>query len=85
MGHLEPERRGKRSARRDISSGMALVFFVVGSLFNLLALLLLAGNVISLTRLWLSGAAVSLGGEMLAPLGAFLAGIICYLIANSFD
>jgi hypothetical protein len=73
------ERRGSGS------SGLTMLFFVVGSLFNLMALVLLVGNIINLTRQWLSGTAVTLGGELLAPLGAFLIGVICYLIANSFE
>ena len=85
MGGLEPERREKRAARGGDSSALTFVFFVIGSLFNLLALILLAMNIFSISRQWLSGAEVTLGPELFTPVGAFLAGISCYLIANSFD
>jgi hypothetical protein len=83
MSGLDPERR--RSVREGASSGLRMLFFIAGSILNLLALLLLLGNSINLTRLWLSGGPVTLGPELLAPFGAFLAGVICFLIANMFD
>ncbi len=85
MGGLEPERREKRAARGGDSSALTFVFFIVGSLFNLLALILLFMNIVNISRLLLSGAPVMMGPELLTPVGAFLAGMICYLIANSFD
>ncbi len=85
MGGLEPERREKQAVRGGDSSALTFVFFIVGSLFNLLALILLVMNIFNISRQWLSGSPVTLGPEMLTPFGAFLIGVICYLIANSFD
>jgi hypothetical protein len=75
----------KRSGRQRLGGGLSVIFFVLGSVLNLLALILLIGNVAVLSRLWLTGAPVALGMEHLAPVGAFLAGIICYLIAYNLD
>ena len=85
MGELEPERREKRAAQGGDSSALTFIFFIIGSLFNLLALILLAMNIVNFSRQWLSDGQVTLGPELLTPVGAFLAGMICYLIANSFD
>ncbi len=85
MSGLEPEGREKRAARGGDSSALTFIFFAVGSLFNLLALILLAMNIFNISRQWLSGTEVTLVPELLTPVGAFLAGMICYVIANSFD
>jgi hypothetical protein len=85
MSEQEPKRRRSDKVREDISAGLTTVFFIVGSLLNLLALVLLFGNIISMIRGWMAGDPLTVGVELLAPFGAFLAGVICYLIANSLD
>ena len=85
MSEQDPRRRRSERVREDISWGLTTIFFIVGSLLNLLALVLLFGNIISMIRLWMTGEPLTLGVELLAPFGAFLGGVICYLIANSLD
>jgi hypothetical protein len=85
MNELDPERPRRQRIQRDLGSGFRVLFFVVGSIFNLLAIVLLIGNIAHLTRMWITNASPALGPELLAPLGAFLAGVLCYLIANAFE
>jgi hypothetical protein len=85
MSELEPERQGRRSAKDSVASGLRGMFFVVGSLFNLLAIILLCGGSVQMTRLWLTGGAVEFTFGQLAPFGAFVAGVLCYAIAYNLD
>jgi hypothetical protein len=64
---------------------MSTLMFILGSVLNLLGLILLIGNIATVSRLWLSGQPVALGSEQLAPFGAFLAGVICFVIAFTID
>lgn len=82
---LETPSERKRQQREHVSGGMRILFFIAGSLFNLLALGLLIANIISLSRLLLTGQPIILGMEHLAPFGAFVAGIICFAIAWQLD
>lgn len=64
---------------------VTIVFVVIGTLFNLLALVMLFVNIVRFWQAWLTGAPVTFGWDLLTPLGAFLIGVICYLIAHSLD
>jgi hypothetical protein len=82
---LETSEERRRRQLERMSGGLRTLFFIAGSLFNLLALGLLLGNIVSLSRLFLAGQPIALGPEQLAPFGAFLAGIICFAIAWQLD
>lgn len=82
---LDPDRRPKRTASDEAGSCLRGVFFVVGSLLNVLALILMLGNIFNIWRQWTTGGSVSLDASMLAPLGAFLMGMICFVIAYMLD
>ena len=89
MNELESDQerrlRRRRERRERLSSGMTTLLFILGSALNLLGLILLVGNIANLSRLWLTGQPVALGSEQLAPFGAFLAGVICFVIAFTID
>ena len=85
MSKRAPKQQRPGAAWDDVSAGLRLVFFIAGSLLNLLALIALFVNIVGLVRLWLSGSVVTLGSEHLMPLGIFLAGALCYLIAYYLD
>lgn len=81
----DPTRRPRRAIGEGAASGLRVLFFVVGSLLNLVALLLIFGNIITLFRVLFQGQQFIFEPVLLAPLGAFLAGLICYLIAWQLD
>jgi uncharacterized integral membrane protein len=85
MNRLERPEERRRRQREGFASAMRLLFFIVGSALNLLALVLMFANIVTVSRLFLAGQPVTFGGEYLAPFGAFLGGIICYVIAWQFD
>ena len=82
---LESRHERRRRRRQRASSALVTLFIIAGSLFNLLALVLLATNLFTLSRVWLSGQSVSLGADLLAPFGAFLIGLLCFGIAWTMD
>lgn len=83
MDDHEPSRRG-RAARRARGS-LVVAFALLGVGLNLLGLVLLAGNLLGLARAFVTGAPIILGGEQLAPFGAFLAGLLCFALAYTLD
>jgi hypothetical protein len=89
MSRLESDQerrlRRRRERRERLSSGMTTLLVILGSALNLLGLILLIGNMANLARLWFGGQPIALGSEQLAPFGAFLAGVICFVIAFNLD
>jgi hypothetical protein len=89
MSRLESDQerrlRRRRERRERLSSGTITLLVILGTALNLLGLILLIGNIATVSRLWLSGQPIALGGEHLAPFGAFLAGVLCFAIAFNLD